>query len=152
LKTLVLGMGNPILRDDAVGLRVVEALEGLFRGPDVTFAKTSTAGLGLIDLFDGFDRAILIDSIQTGDEPGKVVWLTAEDFVSQQTPFHIHNLDFFQTLSIGKALYRSIPEKISIVAIEATDTSTFSEGLSPEVEKAVPRVVEQILAELYKAT
>ncbi|MGB2852819.1 MAG: hydrogenase maturation protease, partial [Dehalococcoidia bacterium] len=65
MKTLVLGLGNPILSDDAVGLRVVEELEGRVDQQEVKLVETTVAGLGLLDFLTGHDRAIIIDSIQT---------------------------------------------------------------------------------------
>jgi hydrogenase maturation protease len=143
-------MGNPILRDDRVGLRVIEELEGLLNDPQVALARTTQAGLNLLEFFDGVDQAFIIDAIQTGDKPGKISWLTPGDLVARQSRFWIHNLDLIQTLSIGEGLGRSMPKDIHIVAVEAEDTSSFNEALSSEVERAVPMVVEQILAELEK--
>lgn len=71
-KTLVLGLGNPILSDDGVGLRVAAGLEGRL-GEGVTVIEASLAGLDLLELLSGYDRAIIIDAIQTeGGQPGRI--------------------------------------------------------------------------------
>jgi len=146
LKTLVLAMGNPILGDDGVGHRVVDVLEELLHGSGVALEKTTLAGLNLLDLLIGFDRAIIVDAIQTGGRPGKVYSLTPCDFVARHTFPHLHNIDFFRSLSLGKQLLSDLPEEVRVVAIEAGDITNFGEGFTPEVEKAVPVAVRCVLS------
>ena len=147
-KTLVLGIGNPILKDDGIGLRVVEKLEGLFYDPRVTFLQTTLAGLNLLDLLSGFDRAIIVDAIQTGGRLGQVYRFSPQDFMTRHEFPYLHNIDFFQTLLLGRMLTENMPEKVVIVAIEVKDVSDFGEGLTPEVESAIPDAVDQVLSEL----
>ncbi len=92
MKTLVLGMGNPILRDDRIGLRVLEELEGLFFDSDVTLRTSTLAGMNLLECLIGFDRAILVDAIQTGGEPGSVYRLSPQDFIARHALPHLHNM------------------------------------------------------------
>jgi hydrogenase maturation protease len=66
MKTLVLGLGNPILTDDKVGIHVVRAAAGHCSPANgVTFAEASVGGLRLLDLLAGYDRAVMVDAIQT---------------------------------------------------------------------------------------
>jgi hydrogenase maturation protease len=146
-KTLVLGIGNPILKDDGIGLRVVEKLKGSFSDPRVTFLQTTLAGLNLLDLLSGFD-AIIVDAIQTGGRLGQVYRFSPQDFMTRHEFPYLHNIDFFQTLLLGRMLTENMPEKVVIVAIEVKDVSDFGEGLTPEVESAIPDAVDQVLSEL----
>ena len=146
MKTLVLAMGNPILRDDGVGHRVADVLEELLDGSGVAIEKTTLAGLNLLDLLVGFDRTIIVDAIQTGGEPGQVYHLRPSDFVARHTFPHLHNIDFFRTLSLGKQLLPGLPEEVRVVAIEAGNITNFGEGFTPEVEKAVPVAVRYVLS------
>jgi hydrogenase maturation protease len=145
LKTLVLGMGNPILRDDCIGLRVLEELEGLFFDSDVTLQTSTLAGMNLLECLIGFDRAILVDGIRTGGEPGSVYRLSPQDFIARHTLPHLHNVDFFQALILARGLIPDMPNDVVIVGIEVKDVSTFGEDLTPEVERSVPQAVGQIL-------
>lgn len=71
MKTLVLGMGNPILCDDGVGIRVARVLLEKPQLPDVTIEEFSLAGMDLLELLSGYDRAIIIDAIEAdGAKPG----------------------------------------------------------------------------------
>ena len=145
MKTLVLGMGNPILRDDRIGLRVVEELEGLFFDSSVTLQTSTLAGINLLETLVGFDRAIIVDAIQTGGEPGSVYRLTPQHFIARHALPHLHNIDFFRTLSLARNVIPNMPKDVVIVGIEVEDALNFGENLSPEVERSIPSAVEQIL-------
>ena len=149
-QTLVLGIGNPILKDDGIGLRVIERLEGLFCDPETTFLKTTSAGLNLLDLLAGFDRAIIVDAIQTGGKIGEVYRLSPEDFVARDGFPYLHTIDLFQTLMLGRMLNRSVPDEIIIVAIEVKNVSDFGEDLTLEAERAIPAAMDQVLRELAR--
>lgn len=146
MKTLVLGIGNPFLRDDAIGLRVAEALSKRITDLDLSISSTSLSGRGLLDLLEGFDRVIFVDAIQTGGRPGAVSCLAPKDFVARHNVPFLHNLDFFQTLTLGKLLLPDFPAQVDIVAVEAEDTLTFREGLTPAVERAIPEAVDTVLS------
>lgn len=150
LKTLVLGIGNPILKDDGIGLRVIERLEGLFCDPDITFLKTTLAGLNLLDLLAGFDRAIIVDAIQAGGKVGEVYRLSPQDFVARDRFPYLHTIDLFQALMLGRMLNRSMPDKVIIVAIEVKNVSDFGEDLTLDVERAIPTAVDRVLRELAR--
>jgi hydrogenase maturation protease len=149
LKTLVLGLGNPILSDDSVGFRVVEALEGRFDQERVTVMASSLAGLSLLDLLLGYDRVIIIDSIQTkGGKVGEVYRLDAKDFDSARHAASPHDIDLLTALELGKRLGLAIPQEIVIFAIEVADVTTFSESCTPEVEPAIPLAAAMVSEEL----
>jgi hydrogenase maturation protease len=137
-------MGNPILRDDRIGLRVLEELEGLFFDPDVTLQTSTLAGMNLLECLTGFDLAIVVDAIQTGGDPGSVYRLSPQDFITRHA-FHSHNIDFFQALMLAGGLVPDLPDEVVIIGIEVRDVSNFGEDLTPEIERSVPLAVGQIL-------
>jgi hydrogenase maturation protease len=142
-------MGNPILRDDGFGPRLIEELRGHIIDPDITLTETSLSGVNLMEMLIGFDRAIIVDTIKSSGRPGKVYRLTTQDFgISQKDVFSEHNMSLFQSIELGKRLKLHMPNQIVIVAVEAENVTDFGESLTPAVEKAVPGVVEQILEEL----
>jgi len=150
-KTLVLGLGNPILGDDAAGLYVVKELKNRIDRADVTLAETHLGGIRLLDLLAGFDRVILIDAIQTKHgTPGQVYRLTDGNFDAARHIASPHEISFTQTLELGKKLGLKLPSDIRIIAIEAAEVSTFSEQLTPAVQKAIPTAVETVLIEINK--
>lgn len=149
MKTLILGLGNPILSDDGVGIRVTEALASEFNQPEVTVMEASLAGLNLLDLLVNFDRAILIDAIQTtAGKVGEVYRLESGIFDSTRHTTTPHDVSFAGALELGRRLGLALPKQITIFAIEVADVSTFSEECSPEVRRAIPFCVEMIIREL----
>jgi hydrogenase maturation protease len=152
-KILILGIGNPLLSDDGAGICVAARLKGELDRPDVTVLETSTAGLSLLDFLTGYDKAIIIDAIQTvGGTPGQIYKLTPEAFDTAEHITSPHGIDFRTALELGKKLGFRLPEEIIIYAIEAADISTFSEKCTPPVRKAVSVCASMILQELANNT
>ena len=78
MKALVVGIGNPILTDDGAGIRIAQKIRK--ENPKLEVIETSEAGIGLLDLVDGYDKLVLIDSVKTGQgEPGELYKLCLED-------------------------------------------------------------------------
>jgi len=142
---LLLGLGNPILKDDRVGIEVARRVaEGLGKG-DVEFMEASAGGLALLDAICGYDKVILIDAIQTGGPIGSLHEFKADDFVRTQRLGCVHGVDFFTALETGRKLGMDVPKDIRIYGIEVHDAFTFAEEMSPEVEESVPDIVREIL-------
>jgi hydrogenase maturation protease len=150
-KTLILGMGNPLLCDDGVGLRVAAELKDRVEQPEITVMETGVAGLSLLDLLVGYEKAIIIDAIQTvGGKAGQIYRLDTQAFDTARHTASAHGIDFTTALEFGKKLGLSLPQQIIIFAIEASDVTTFSEECTPEVRKAIPTCVEMVLQELKR--
>jgi len=150
-KTLILGMGNPLLCDDGVGLRVVAKLKDKIDQPDVTIMETSIAGLALLDLLIGYDKAIIVDAIQTlGGKAGQIYRLDPKAFDVARSAVSPHDIDFTTAIEFGKKLGLTMPQQIVIFAIETSDVSTFREECTPEVQKAIPICIRMVLKEMKK--
>lgn len=151
-KTLVLGLGNPILTDDGVGILVVRAVASRVPSDwDVAFDEASVGGLRLLDLIEGYDRLVLVDAIQTrADPPGTVHRLDIGDLKPSLHSGSSHDLSLSGVLDMGRRLGLNLPsdENISIVAIEVDDVLTISEACTPAVTRAIPDAMRSILAEL----
>ena len=144
-------MGNPLLCDDGVGLRVAAELKDRVNQSEVTVMETGIAGLALLDLLIDYNRAIIIDAIQTiSGKPGQIYRLDTKAFDAARHAVSPHDIDFTTALEFGKKLGLSLPKKIVIFAIEALDVHTFIEECTPEVEKAIPICVDMVLRELKK--
>ena len=154
MKTLILGMGNPVLSDDSVGFEVAERLmEKLRDRQDIVVADTSLVGLSLLDLVAGYERAIIVDSIQTqGGKAGTIYRLTPADFEVAHNSTTLHDVGLLTALKLGQRLELDMPREVILFAVEGEDLVTFSEKCSPEVEKAIPVVVDLILKEVASDT
>lgn len=144
-------MGNPLLCDDGVGLRVAAELKDRVNQREVTIMETGIAGLSLLDLLVGYDRAIIIDAIQTvGGIAGQIYRLDPKAFDTAVHTASAHGIDFTTALEFGKKLGLPLPQQIVIFAVEASDVTTFSEECTPEVRKAIPTCVEMVLKEIKR--
>jgi len=149
MRILLLGLGNPLLTDDGVGLRVAEELKRRLDKPEVTVESCSLAGLDLLELLSSYDKAIIIDAIQTeAGKTGQIYRLEAGDFSSTQHAATPHDVNFATALELGKRLGLSLPREILIFAIEVADVSTFGEECTTEVEKSLPVCIEMLIQEL----
>ena len=152
LKTLVLGLGNPILTDDSIGIRVAQAIEQYYRGEAVTVMEASQAGLNLLDLIAGYDKLILIDAIQTvGGDIGEVYRLETADLASTLHTSSPHGVNFATALELGKKLGVELPQEIVVFAIEVQDVTTFGEECTPEVGRAIAVAKDMVIQELKSA-
>lgn len=154
MKTLVLGLGNPILTDDGVGIHIVRAAASKYTPvAGVVFAEASVGGLRLLDLLAGYDRAILVDAIQTQDgQPGKVFRLGPADLQVSLHSASTHDLSLPGALDLGRQLGMKLPSDrdLTIFAVEVEDVLTFGATCTPAVTRAIPHAVELIMGELQE--
>lgn len=150
MRTLILGLGNPLLTDDSVGLRVVQELKPLLAGrEDIQVDEDYWGGLRLMERLVGFDRAIVIDAIRTGAPPGTIHELSVDSIPTQHSASG-HDVNLPTALALGRQTGAHLPasENILLVGIEAEDIITFSEDCTPQVQAAIPRAVETVMAAL----
>ena len=149
MKTLVLGLGNSILSDDGVGIRVAHEVANKLHNPQITISETSAAGLSLLDAIVDYDKVIIIDAIQTKKgKAGQIYRMKPEDFSFAKHLSSPHQINLVTALELGKMLNLAMPQEITIFAVEAKDIASFSEKCTPEVEQAIPEVVKMVLAKL----
>ena len=147
MKTLVLGLGNPIVSDDSVGLRVAQCLaERLAGRPDIDVGEDCWGGLRLMERLVGYDRAIIIDAIVAGAPPGALHHLTPESIPTQRSA-SAHDVNLPTALAFGRAAGLKLPDdrNIRLVGIEVTDILNFGEACTPAVEAAIPQAVDAVL-------
>ena len=144
--TLVLGIGNPILSDDAVGIKIAQQLE--LAKPDVTVEQTNEAAIALLDLITDYDKLIIIDSIKTKrGKAGELYKLNLEDFRPNKDFTSSHGMDIATAFEVGRSLGCRMPQSVSIYAVEVKDNENFSEQCTKEVAERLPIIVKQIIDE-----
>jgi hydrogenase maturation protease len=147
MRTLVLGLGNPLLRDDRVGLLVARQLKDrLIEAAGIDVDEDYHGGLRLMERLVGYDRAVVVDAIQSGQAPGTIHRLQVDSRPTQRSA-SAHDVDLATALALGRQTGASLPsdEAIYLVAIEAKEVLDFGEELTPEVEQAIPRAVQLVL-------
>jgi len=146
MNTLILGIGNLILTDDGVGIKIAQKLNE--ERPELEVVETGEAGLTLLDLIVGYDRLIIIDSIKTGQgKPGQVYKLELEDLKPAMDFSSSHGIDIATAFKLGQRLGYKMPKSVSIYAVEMKDNTTFGERCTEEVEERIPFIVQQIIDE-----
>ena len=147
MKTLVLGLGNWIVADDSIGLRVAAELARMLADrDDVEVSEDYWGGLRLMERLVGYERAIVIDAITTGAAPGTIHHLTP-DAIPTQRSAAAHDMNLPTALELGRQAGLGLPpnREILLVGIEAKDILTFADQCTPEVAAAIPAAVEEVL-------
>jgi len=150
IKTVIVGMGNPLLCDDGVGIRAVRALERVVGNRrDVDLLELYTGGIRLMEEMAGYSRAFVVDAMVTGrHEPGTVIPFSLADFITTRRTVSTHDTDFRLSLEMARFLGLPIPDDIRLWGVEAADVESFSEELTGPVEAAIPTIMEKILESL----
>jgi len=147
LKTLVLGLGNDILSDDAVGLILARRLAKELSGIDgVEVRETMEMGLALLDFLVGYDAVLILDAIQTGQVPPGTLHEVDPQGLGALTGRTPHFVGVGETLALGRQLGLRMPDQVTVLAVEVEDPFTLGTQMTPAVDDAVPRVMERALA------
>jgi hydrogenase maturation protease len=158
MKTLVIGLGNPILTDDGVGVKVAYEVEKVVSSTtreDIDVIEASAGGLRLMELMIGYDRLILIDAFcsDNGTQPGTIRRLTFEDLRDVSPTQHsasAHDTTFVTAFELGRMIGLKLPTSISIYAIEVENLYEFGDQPTPAVAAAIPEATAAVLDELYR--
>ena len=160
MKTIVIGLGNPILGDDGVGWRVVDEVkrkmlastESCLEAGDLAIESLSLGGISLMEHLLGYQRFVLVDAFLSAEEPGTILIARLQE-IPESSAFHItsaHDTSLKNALKIGRELSVDVPEDITVVGICTTAMHDFSEQLSPPVAASVPKagqIVMDLLAQ-----
>lgn len=142
---MILGVGNDILSDDAIGPKTVQALKQDHFIPDVTYETAALGGLELVELMNGYDLVIFIDAIKTKDGvPGDVYEYTPDDFQETLHLTNLHDINFLTALKLGDKVGLTTPERVQILAVEIIEDEVFSNDFTPPLAKRFPEIVLEI--------
>jgi hydrogenase maturation protease len=146
--TLVIGLGNPILGDDGVGWRVVEAVQARLAEPLVAVECLSLGGLSLMERLIGYKRAVIVDALHHAAGVVGQVSCFPLSCLSEPRGGHMtaaHDTTLQTALRLGRAMGAVLPENIMVVGIKTERVYDFSETLSPAVAAAVPLAAGRVL-------
>lgn len=148
MKTIVVGLGNPILGDDGVGWVVAEEVRrNLPPAPPVDVDCLSLGGISLMEHLIGYEHAILIDAFVSDLEPGSVI-ISKLDELPNYSAFHLasaHDMSLQNAMRLGRQMGVKLPEDISVVGISAKQVYDFGEELSPSVLDSVLKTTRIVL-------
>jgi hydrogenase maturation protease len=144
--TLVVGIGNILLRDEGVGVRVIEAMRNRRLPEGLELLDGGTRGVDLIDHFCDRGKVIVVDALDADLSAGSVMRLMPEDLASKEQAISLHELGLLETLAIARQL-GCAPGEVVIFGIQTAAVEPGLE-LSPAVAAVVDRVIELVLKEV----
>lgn len=152
MKTIVLGLGNTIMGDDGIGIYVARILSGRFdEASGVKVDETPLAGMNLLRILEGYDRAVLVDAIRTSDcVPGKLHKLDIEDFSSTRQFVSPHWTNVYTAMYMAKKYDFDVPAKITVFAVEIDEQNEVTEECSPAIESRKMDIAEEIYQYVLK--
>ncbi|MEA5114255.1 MAG: WbuC family cupin fold metalloprotein [Geobacteraceae bacterium] len=148
LATLILGIGNLIMTDDGIGVRVVQRLaEEYSFPPEVEIIDGGTLGLDLLPLLEGLDRFLIIDAMETGGPPGTIRRLAGEEIpVAFESRLSPHQVGLKDLLAVSRLMGNPLPDMVLIgVQHECIELGM---ELSPPVEARLDELIDRVLQEL----
>jgi len=147
-RTLILGLGNLLQCDDGVGCRVAQELERRILPDDIEVIDGGTPGVGLLNLFEGRTRVIIIDAAEMGVAPGAFKRFGTEEVLltGSAKRISLHRTGVADALALAHELKMKLPEIIFFGVQPAL--IDWQDGLSPQVQAAMPRVIEAVLNEV----
>lgn len=149
--TAVLGLGNPLLRDDGVGLAMLAALAD--KGPwgeEVTLVDGGTWGLSLLPVLADSEQVLVLDAVRAGHPPGTVVRGSVDDVPRLYAhPVSPHQIDLAEVLAAAE-LVGALPRRVEVVGVEPGSVEGPCLDLTPAVAAAVSRAVAEAVRVLTR--
>jgi hydrogenase maturation protease len=148
--SVVIGVGNPVISDDRLGLIAARHVRAQLNGrPGVRVTEVYNGGFELMEAMAGYDRAFIVDAMVGGGRPGTIYRLGIDEVAATRNTSTTHNGSLWEAIELGRLAGVKLPGVVAVWAVEAGDVTTFREGLTPEVEAAVPVVVGEIMKGLF---
>ncbi len=156
MNTIVIGLGNPILTDDGVGVKVARRVEQALsekQRQKISVAEASVGGLRLMEMMINYDRVILIDAYMQhrSEKPGTIHRMSLDDLCEVSPIQHsgsTHDTTLVKALEAGERMGAKLPKEFIIFAVEVEKILDFGEEPTPAVAAAIPKVTEMVLDEI----
>jgi hydrogenase maturation protease len=151
-KIAIVGVGNLLLGDEGFGVHVINKLKDCRLPENVKVYECGTGALSLLNVLEGFEKAIILDAVKLGGKPGTVYsFKLDEDELNDglMKILSLHELNFAIAIKIGKKAYK-LPKEIIVIGVEPKAIKP-SLHLTSEVKKSVSKVIHLILKEIKKS-
>lgn len=147
-RTLVLGVGNPLVGDDGFGLAALEALRERWQmADDVRLADGGTWGMNLLPLVEDTDALIILDAIDAGAPPGTLVRLERDELPAYVgLKLSPHQVDLREVFALC-ALRGTMPRRAVAIGVQPVSVE-WGPGLSREAGRAVAATVWRAVSQL----
>ena len=140
----MIGVGNLLRTDDGVGIHLINRLSKLH--PEIDTFDAAMGSIEILEAMKGYERVVIVDSIETGVEPGTIYRVNLTSGEKPPVITHSHGTDVPTILELGRQLYgEAMPKDVILIAIEAEDTITIDDKLTGRVQEATDDVLQYIL-------
>ena len=148
-KILILGLGNILLGDEGVGVRIAEQLAFHSLSEEVEVIDGGTAGYELISFLEGREKVIIVDAVKTEDKPGSVYKVDLS-ILEEDPTMHLslHQIGLKNVFKMASLM--EINPEVTLIGVVPKDYQSYKIGLSKEVEKEIPIVIKAIFQEIDK--
>lgn len=134
------------MKDDGIGVYAVRYMRDMLP-LDVTAVEGGVYSIDLLSCLEGCRKALFIDGIDAGEEPGAIFRLLPEDLIGcSVVPVSVHDIGLLDLIRDAKLLGQC-PEDIVLFTVQVKELG-IGEALSPEVEQALPKLAELVMSEL----
>jgi hydrogenase maturation protease len=146
---VVLGLGNPLMGDEGIGVYLVERLaKSAAEYPDVDFVDAGTGGLTVLHQIEGRRKAVFIDCAFMDQEPGAIRRFAPDEVRTRKvlTRQSLHEADLMQILAMAAQLGQA-PKQVVLFGIQPQRVEP-GQGLSGTLSARIDEYVGLILQEL----
>jgi len=145
--TLILGIGNILLRDEGVGVHVIEQMRGIDLPEGVELVDGGTGGADLLDVLAERKKVIVVDTVETDRKPGEVLRFGIDDLLeTNHCSMSLHEIGLSESFMMARQL-KCEPEEVVIFGVSPKSTECGME-LSQKVSASIPDIIKLILSEL----
>ncbi|MFN3598668.1 MAG: HyaD/HybD family hydrogenase maturation endopeptidase [Aquificaceae bacterium] len=149
MKVMVLGVGNLLLSDEGVGVRVIEELSKRYRFPEnVVLIDGGTIGVNLLYFLEGVEKLLIVDAVLGGMPPGSIYKFKDEEVLTyfRTKKLSAHDIGIQEVLSLAK-LTEKLPKEMVVLGIEPESLDVSLE-LSSSVKEALERLLDEVIKQL----
>lgn len=139
-RILVIGVGNLLMGDDSIGVRIVRELKKRRIPKGVDIVEGGTLSFQLVNFFHDYDLVIIVDAVNFGGKPGRIYELSLDE-IPTRIKGSIHDIDVFTACKLLKMVSDLPP--IIVIGVEIKEVREFAE-LSPELLPTLKKVIKKI--------
>lgn len=142
LRIVVIGIGNILLGDEGVGVRIVKELRKRDLPENVEVHDGATSGMALLNFLEGKDKVIIVDAVKGGEEPGTIHQFSIDEALEKPEMVSLHDIDFVMAYQTSKDILE-LTDDITVIGVEPK-TIEYGMELSEEVENAISHAIELV--------
>jgi hydrogenase maturation protease len=147
-KTAIVGVGNPLIGDEGIGVYIAEKLKSAPLPADVVVVDGGTHFWGDEEILNHAQKLIIVDAVVGGGDPGTIYRFGLDELEDETEDIKLssHDMGLIEKLRMTR-LAGSSPEQVVIIGVEPA-TVAWNAGLSKEIEAKVPEIIDAVMAEL----